>query len=69
MNTATVTATNPSSCEFTAYVQKEASADGNHHCCATDEGPANVEAWTHEKQIISINLEALRKHFAEDVRL
>merc|ERR1711979_90626 len=30
------------SAEFTAYVQKEKSADGNFHRCATDEGPAKV---------------------------
>merc|ERR1712187_764054 len=26
-------------CEFKAYVQKEASEDGNHHRCATEDGP------------------------------
>merc|ERR1712060_441165 len=36
--------------EFTAYVQNEASADGNHHRCATDEGPKKVEEGTHEKK-------------------
>merc|ERR1740138_381159 len=55
-----------SSCEFTAYVQKEASADGNHHRCTTDEGPAKVDAGTHEKKVISIDLEALRKKFVEE---
>merc|ERR1711908_150868 len=52
--------------EFTAYVQKEASADGNRHRCAPDEGEAKVEAGTHEKKTISIDLEALRKKFVED---
>merc|ERR1711976_729271 len=55
-----------STCDFTAYVQKEASADGNHHRCATDEGPAKVEALTHEKKTIGIHLEALRKKFVEE---
>merc|ERR1712107_568203 len=45
---------------------KEASADGNHHRCATDEGPAKVEAGTHEKKTIGIDLEALRKKFVEE---
>merc|ERR1711990_893515 len=36
-----------SACEFTAYVQNEASADGNNHRCATDEGPKKVEEGTH----------------------
>merc|ERR1712039_543625 len=53
------------SCDFVAYVQKEASGDGNHHRCATDEGPAKVEAGTHEKKTINIDLEALRKKFVE----
>merc|ERR1719437_63237 len=35
--------------EFTAYVQKEKSADGNFHRCATDDGPKKVEEGTHEK--------------------
>jgi len=52
--------------DFTAYVQKEPSADGNHHRCATDEGPAKVEAGTHEKKTIDIDLEALRKKFVEE---
>merc|ERR1712113_155988 len=47
-----------STCEFTAYVQKVASPDGNYHRCATDEGPAKVQAGTHEKKTISVNLEA-----------
>merc|ERR1712070_848519 len=50
-----------STCEFTAYVQKEASADGNHHRCATDEGAKKVEEGTHEKKVINTDLEALRK--------
>merc|ERR1711976_761749 len=54
-----------STCEFTAYVQKEASADGNYHRCATDEGPGKVQAGTHEKKTISVNLEALRKKMVE----
>merc|ERR1712003_196311 len=37
-------------CNFVAYVQKEASADGNLHRCATDEGQAKVDAGTHEKK-------------------
>merc|ERR1712193_551692 len=53
-------------CEFTAYVQKEKSADGNLHRCATEEGPAKVEAGTHEKKTINIDLEALRKKFVEE---
>merc|ERR1712050_810163 len=52
--------------EFTAYVQKEASADGNHHRCATDEGPKKVEEQTHEKKVIQVDLEALRKKFVEE---
>merc|ERR1711998_803803 len=52
-------------CEFTAYVQKVASADGNYHRCATDEGPAKVEAGTHEKKTINIDLEKLAKKFIE----
>merc|ERR1711920_630179 len=54
-----------STCEFVAYVQKEASADGNYHRCATDEGPGKVSAGTHEKKTISVNLEALRKKMVE----
>merc|ERR1711920_990837 len=50
----------------TAYVAKEKSADGNNHRCATEEGEKNVEAGTHEKKTISIDLEALRKKFVED---
>jgi hypothetical protein len=53
-------------CEFVAYVQKEAAADGNHHRCATDEGPAKVEAGTHEKKTITCNLETLRKRMVEE---
>merc|ERR1712232_398191 len=52
--------------EFTAYVQKEASADGNHHRCATDEGPKKVEDGTHDKKVIQVDLEALRKKFVEE---
>jgi len=55
-----------STCEFTAYVQKEKSADGNLHRCATEEGPAKVEAGTHEKKTINIDLEALRKKMVEE---
>merc|ERR1712048_1105133 len=52
--------------EFTAYVQKEKSADGNFHRCATDEGPAKVEEGTHEQKVIQVDLEALRKKFVEE---
>merc|ERR1712061_679210 len=52
--------------EFTAYVQKEKSADGNYHRCATDEGEKKVEEGTHEKKTISIDLEALRKKVVEE---
>merc|ERR1712048_1239878 len=52
--------------EFTAYVQKEASADGNHHRCATEDGPKKVEAGTHEQKVIQVDLEALRKKFVEE---
>merc|ERR1712039_899499 len=52
-------------CEFTAYVQNEASADGNFHRCATDDGPKKVEEGTHTKKTINIDLEALRKKFVE----
>jgi len=55
-----------STCEFTAYVQKEASADGNHHRCATDDGPKKVEEGTHEKKTINIDLEALRKKMVDE---
>merc|ERR1712217_601543 len=51
---------------FTAYVQKEASNDGNHHRCATDDGPKKVEEGTHEKKEITIDLETLRKKFVEE---
>merc|ERR1712007_393717 len=44
----------------------EKSADGNLHRCATDEGPAKVEAGTHEKKVINIDLEALRKKMVEE---
>merc|ERR1712032_842656 len=54
-----------STCEFTAYVQKQASADGNYHRCATDEGPGKVTAGTHEKKTINVDLEALRKKMVE----
>merc|ERR1712032_237087 len=54
-----------SACEFVAYVQKVASADGNYHRCATDEGPGKVTAGTHEKKTISIDLESLRKKMVE----
>merc|ERR1711959_283449 len=49
-----------------AYVQKEKSADGNLHRCATEEGLAKVEAGTHEKKVINIDLEALRKKMVEE---
>merc|ERR1712232_506946 len=52
--------------EFTAYVQNDASADGNHHRCATDEGPKKVEEGTHTKKTINIDLEALRKKMVEE---
>merc|ERR1711981_456159 len=52
--------------EFKAFVQKEKSADGNLHRCATDEGPGKVEAGTHEEKVISCGLEALRKKFVEE---
>merc|ERR1712137_727785 len=55
-----------STCEFTAYVEKEVSADGNHHRCATDEGPKKVEEGTHEKKTINIDLEALRKKMVDE---
>merc|ERR1712232_1192971 len=48
-----------------AYVQNEASADGNNHRCATDEGPKKVEEGTHTKKTINIDLEALRKKMVE----
>merc|ERR1719420_2122606 len=51
--------------EFVAYVQKEASKDGNFHRCATDEGPKKVEEGTHEKMVITIDLAALEKKFIE----
>jgi hypothetical protein len=51
---------------FTAYVQKEASADGNFHRCATDEGEKKVEEGTHEKKTIDIDLAALCKKFIEE---
>jgi len=52
--------------EFTAYVQNEKSADGNFHRCATDDGPKMVEAGTHKKMTISIDLAALNKKFIEE---
>ena len=55
-----------SSCEFVAYVQNEASTDGNNHRCATDEGPKKVEEGTHTKKTINIDLEALRKKMVEE---
>merc|ERR1712232_568073 len=54
------------SVEFVAYVHNEASADGNHHRCATEEGPKKVEEETHTKKTIKVDLEALRKKFVED---
>jgi len=51
--------------EFTAYVQKEKSADGNLHRCAPDEGEKKVEEGTHEKKTISIDIAALCKKFVE----
>merc|ERR1712066_750734 len=45
--------------EFTAYVQKEKSPDGNYHRCATDDGLKKVDEGTHEKKTISIDLAAL----------
>merc|ERR1712151_1112291 len=54
------------SAEFTAYVQKEKSADGNFHRCATDEGEKKVEEGTHEKKTIGIDLAALLKKFIEE---
>merc|ERR1712232_1508345 len=53
------------SAEFTAFVQKEKSADGNFHRCATDEGEKKVEEGTHEKKTIGIDLAALMKKFIE----
>merc|ERR1712066_254691 len=52
--------------EFTAYVQKEKSADGNLHRCPTDDGPKKVEEGTHEKKTISIDLAALAKKFIDE---
>merc|ERR1712038_1538545 len=52
--------------EFTAYVQKEVSDDGNYHRCATDDGPKKVEEKTHEKKVIQVDLETLRKKFVEE---
>jgi len=52
--------------EFTAYVQKEKSADGNYHRCPTDEGEKKVEEGTHEKKTIGIDLAALLKKFTEE---
>merc|ERR1719254_427532 len=52
--------------EFTAYAQKEKSADGNYHRCATDEGEKKVEEGTHEKKTIGIDLQALLKKFIEE---
>merc|ERR1712194_17108 len=52
--------------EFIAYVQKEKSADGNFHRCATDEGEKKVEEGTHEKKVISIDLATLCKKFVEE---
>merc|ERR1712190_113992 len=60
-----ISSTKLSTCEFTAYVQKEKSPDGNYHRCATDEGPGKVQQGTHEKKTISIDLEALRKKMVE----
>merc|ERR1740138_1761472 len=51
---------------YTAYVQKEKSADGNYHRCAADEGPKKVEEGTHEKKTIGIDLAALLKKFVEE---
>merc|ERR1712190_44179 len=63
-----ISSTKLSTCEFTAYVQKEPSADGNYHRCATDEGPGKVSAGTHVKKTISVDLEALRKKMVtEDI--
>jgi len=61
-----ISETKLSSCDFVAYVQNEASADGNHHRCATDEGPKKVEEGTHTKKTINIDLEALRKKMVEE---
>jgi len=52
--------------EFKAYVQKEKSADGNLHRCSADEGPAKVEAGTHEEKTINVDLKALAKKFIEE---
>merc|ERR1712176_1313853 len=52
--------------EFTAYVQKEKSADGNYHRCATADGDKKVEEGTHEKKTISIDLAALEKKFVQE---
>jgi len=51
--------------EFTAYVQKEKSKDGNYHRCATEDGEKNVEAGTHVKKVIDIDLAALCQKFTE----
>jgi len=61
-----ISETKLSSCDFVAYVQNDASADGNHHRCATDEGPKKVEEGTHSKKTINIDLEALRKKMVEE---
>merc|ERR1711972_1269689 len=47
--------------EFTAYVQKEKSPDGNFHRCATDDGPKKVEEGTHEKKFIEEDCPVLMK--------
>jgi len=55
-----------STCDYSAYVQKEKSADGNLHRCCEADGPGNVEKGTHEKKTINIDLEALRKKMVEE---
>jgi len=53
-------------CEFTAFVQNEASSDGNHHRCATAAGEENVKAGTHTKKTITVNLASLIKRMVEE---
>merc|ERR1712232_715719 len=53
------------SLSFTAYVNKEKSADGNRHRVAPEEGEAKVEAGECVKETITVDLAALLDNFVK----
>lgn len=63
---ATLTDQPVTSLSFTAYVNKEKSADGNRHRVAPEEGPAKVEAGECVAETITVDLAGLLRKFVEE---